>query len=168
MDLVTLFLILGSTTLLIILIQFARIIRKRPANIVSEINSDSETNTNISPMIEVDSIPNGISPLQRGLSNRPIPPALNLEPCNTEEDVWLFTVTSNLLDKVSMVGERELHFNEACSIQTMNPFPTERENCYFEIKILELPEATSLHIGVAPLDSENTKIPGKSSINIAS
>ncbi|KAI9296819.1 hypothetical protein K502DRAFT_288864 [Neoconidiobolus thromboides FSU 785] len=60
-----------------------------------------------------------------------------------------------------MVGERELHFNEPCCIQTIEPFPQLKENCYFEIKVIELPETTNLFIGIAPKDISNNNMPGR-------
>lgn len=142
-ELPTVFLTFGSIFMLLLLVQFARILRNR------EQEPDAEMGIpEVTIMAETTVIPSSPETLAA------------TRPQNTTVDSWLFTLTSPLINRVSTGADFELHFIQSCSIQTVLPFPRERENCYVEIRFIELPETTNLVIGLAPKDLLHDKIPG--------
>ncbi|KAI0223965.1 Protein ssh4 [Massospora cicadina] len=142
LDLSSIFLIFGSAFMLLLLIQFARILKTRGVEPMAELGLP-----HVEPMAEVASSPTGT--------------LLSTQAPNRTFETWLFALTSPLINRVSTGPELELHFIQRCSIQTILPFPQVRDNCYFEIKLIELTATTNLVIGLSPKDETYTKFPGK-------
>ncbi|KAJ9071148.1 Protein ssh4 [Entomophthora muscae] len=143
-ELPTVFLTFGLIFMLLLLVQFARILRTREQEPDAEMGMPE-----VGPMTEATATPSSPGTLAA------------TRPQNSTADSWLFTLTPPLINRVSTGADFELHFVQPCSIQTVLPFPRERENCYFEIRFIELPETTNLVIGLAPKDEVHDKIPGK-------
>lgn len=144
-DWASIFLIFGTILLVLLLIQIARVLRARHTDIAPDLSS---------PM-------NVVFP-----SDTLLNPNHTSREANQTTETWLFVITTPLINRITAGQEYELHFIQTCSIQSVKPFPTTRENSYYEIKIIELPSSTTLVIGLAPQDTSHNVLPGKNKNSI--